>query len=48
MNNTNYNMAVCGTSGAGKTGLIADLHRSAGLRGLCRGVRHGGWLQVPV
>ncbi|MBD3703647.1 hypothetical protein IE985_24905 [Klebsiella pneumoniae] len=22
MNNTNFNMAVCGTSGAGKTGLI--------------------------
>lgn len=28
MNNTNYNMAVCGTSGAGKTGLIQPLIRS--------------------
>nr|MCE0343984.1 DUF5934 domain-containing protein [Klebsiella pneumoniae]MCE0349478.1 DUF5934 domain-containing protein [Klebsiella pneumoniae] len=25
MNNTNFNMAVCGTSGAGKTGLIQPL-----------------------
>lgn len=28
MNNTNFNMAVCGTSGAGKTGLIQPLIRS--------------------
>ncbi|PVU53525.1 hypothetical protein CP554_28675, partial [Klebsiella pneumoniae] len=28
MNNTNDNMAVCGTSGAGKTGLIQPLIRS--------------------
>ena len=28
MDNTNYNMAVCGTSGAGKTGLIQPLIRS--------------------
>ncbi|XQL45647.1 helicase HerA domain-containing protein (plasmid) [Escherichia coli] len=26
--NTNYNMAVCGTSGAGKTGLVRPLVRS--------------------
>ncbi len=43
MNNTNYNMAVCGTSGAGKTGLIQPLIRSVlDSGGLCRGVRHGG------
>ncbi|WP_337048233.1 type IV secretion system protein TraC [Serratia liquefaciens] len=29
MDNTNYNMAVCGTSGAGKTGLIQPMIRSA-------------------
>ncbi|WP_199635043.1 type IV secretion system protein TraC (plasmid) [Serratia sp. PAMC26656] len=28
MRNTNYNMAVCGTSGAGKTGLIQPMLRS--------------------
>lgn len=28
MGNTNYNMAVCGTSGAGKTGLIQPMIRS--------------------
>lgn len=28
MNNTNFNMAVCGTSGAGKTGMIQPLIRS--------------------
>ncbi|BCG07139.1 type IV secretion system protein TraC [Serratia marcescens] len=28
MDNTNYNMAVCGTSGAGKTGLIQPMIRS--------------------
>lgn len=28
MDNTNYNMAVCGTSGAGKTGLVQPLIRS--------------------
>ncbi|MBW6098384.1 hypothetical protein HT118_17435 [Escherichia coli] len=34
MNNTNYNMAVCGTSGAGKTGLIQPPYpQRAGLRG---------------
>ena len=38
MDNTNFNMAVCGTSGAGKTGL------RAGLRRFCLGVRYGGWL----
>lgn len=29
MDSTNYNMAVCGTSGAGKTGLIQPMIRSA-------------------
>ncbi|STK81851.1 conjugal transfer ATP-binding protein TraC [Escherichia coli] len=49
MNNTNYNMAVCGTSGAGKNRAdTATYPQRAGLRRLCRGVRHGGWIQVPV
>ncbi len=48
MNNTNYNMAVCGTSGAGKTGLIQPLIRSVlDSGGLCRGVRHGGMATSP-
>ncbi len=41
-------MAVCGTSGAGKTGLIQPLIRSVlDSGGLCRGVRHGGMATSP-
>ncbi len=45
MNNTNFNMAVCGTSGAGKTGLIQPLIRSVlDSGGFASGVRYGRWL----